>query len=349
MGNVYLRGEIWWVRFSVKGKRMRFSSNSTDRNDALRLLKKKLNEAQEGKALDSRGVTFDTLATMLLDDYRVNGRRSSYRAQGAIKRLREFFGDCKAQEITSDRVVAYVAHRFEQGVAAGTVNLETSFLRHAFKLALDSDKLAVMPRIKLLKLHNVRKGFFENDELDAVLQQLPEYLHPVILMSLYTGWRKSEVLTRTWKNIDFANNIMRIEPNESKNGEAREYPLADDLLELLQAQRAHVSKLERAYGKIIPHVFVRPDGRQITDYRYQWKRACQLAGVQGKIVHDLRRTNVRNMERAGVPRSTAMKLSGHLTESIYKRYAITDAVMLREGAAMLASLYRRERVSAKGT
>jgi hypothetical protein len=45
------------------------------------------------------------------------------------------------------------------------------------------------------------------------------------------------------------------------------------------------------------------------------------------------------MERSGVPRSVAMKLVGHKTESVYRRYAITDEAMLREGAAKLAAFH----------
>jgi hypothetical protein len=55
----------------------------------------------------------------------------------------------------------------------------------------------------------------------------------------------------------------------------------------------------------------------------------------GKLLHDLRRTAVRNLERAGVPRSTAMVMVGHKTESIYRRYAIVDEKMHKEAAAKL--------------
>lgn len=59
------------------------------------------------------------------------------------------------------------------------------------------------------------------------------------------------------------------------------------------------------------------------------------------IPHDLRRRAVRNLERAGVPRSVAMKLTGHKTESIYRRYAIIAETDLREGVAKLAALHGR--------
>ena len=55
-----------------------------------------------------------------------------------------------------------------------------------------------------------------------------------------------------------------------------------------------------------------------------WKTACKAAGAPGRIPHDFRRTAVRNLERAGVPRSVAMKMVGHKTEAIYRRYAIVS-------------------------
>jgi hypothetical protein len=70
-------------------------------------------------------------------------------------------------------------------------------------------------------------------------------------------------------------------------------------------------------------------------FRTAWKNACTAAGCPGKLIHDMRRSAVRTFERAGVPRSVAMSIVGHKTESIYRRYAIVDEAMQREAAERL--------------
>src|SRR5262249_31157105 len=83
-------------------------------------------------------------------------------------------------------------------------------------------------------------------------------------------------------------------------------------------------------------------GKPIRSFHEAWVAACERARVPGRLVHDLRRTAVRNLERAGVPRSWAMKLTGHKTESVYRRYAIVSEADLTEGGRKLAALAERD-------
>jgi len=84
------------------------------------------------------------------------------------------------------------------------------------------------------------------------------------------------------------------------------------------------------------------------------RRATVRGGRQfhrypAKLLHDFRRTAVRNLERAGVARSSAMKMVGHATESIYRRYAIQDETMLREASAKLEAWTDDQALAAKTT
>jgi integrase-like protein len=93
---------------------------------------------------------------------------------------------------------------------------------------------------------------------------------------------------------------------------------------------------------VIPWVFCRPDGVRIHRFYEPWRDACKAAGIQ-RIPHDFRRTAVRNLERAGVPRTTAMAMIGHKTESIYRRYSIVDQAMLEMGTSKLEALQQMQR------
>lgn len=106
-----------------------------------------------------------------------------------------------------------------------------------------------------------------------------------------------------------------------------------------------VAKSSRRMSDPRPGTTKNREGRQLGDHRDTWMRACRRAKLPGKLVYDLRRSAVRNLERAGVPRSWAMKLTRHKTESAYRRYAIVSEADLGEGVRRLASF--RERTPVK--
>jgi hypothetical protein len=74
----------------------------------------------------------------------------------------------------------------------------------------------------------------------------------------------------------------------------------------------------------------------VNNFKKTWHNACRDAGCEGKIPHDFWRTAVRDMERAGIPRSISMAISGHKTEAILRRYAIASPRDQRQAIAQLA-------------
>jgi len=190
----------------------------------------------------------------------------------------------------------------------------------------------------MLREDNVRSGFFEREQFEAVRRALPADLQPVVSFGYCTGWRiPSEVLPLQWRQVDLEGGTVRLDAGTTKNGEARVFPCTTELRALLTAQRATADRIQRERGMLIPYVFHR-NGERIRDFRGSWHSACTAAGVPGRIPHDFRRTAVRNLERAGVPRSVAMQMTGHETEAVYRRYAIVAEGDLRDAARRLDAI-----------
>jgi integrase len=338
--------DVWWIQYSVHGKRHRESSGSTDHAVATRMLRQKIADVVGGKPVGPKldRTTLADLLALVEARYKADGRRSAVRVRIAGGHLTRILGaGCRARDIDNAAITSYQAKRLEEGAAAGTVNIETAALRRGVGLALDAGRLAMQPRFKQLKLSNTRSGFFEVDQFRAVLRHLPEYLIPFCRVAYITGWRRGELTSRMWKHVDFAKGLLRLDPGETKNGEGREFPFTPELRAILEAQRERVGEISKVTGRIVPWVFCQDSGAPLYDFRRAWATACRKAGVPGRLVHDFRRTAVRNLERAGVPRSSAMKLTGHRSESVYRRYAIVDSGMLQEAVAKLAALHTAEK------
>ena len=157
--------------------------------------------------------------------------------------------------------------------------------------------------------------------------------------------RKNEALLIDWMQVNLERRLILLEEEQTKNGEPRVIPLPNVLVALLK-------KIEPKIGPVF-------DG---TNLRTEWARACTAAGLgkmeeqasesgwtwfkyTGLLVHDLRRSAVRNLRIAGVPENVAMKISGHKTRSVFDRYNIVStedvtAAMRRVDAANAKALPR---------
>jgi integrase len=328
MGRVFKRGPTWWISFYNRGREHRESSGSESEHQARKLLKRRLGEITTGKFIPNEDrLTFEEIKEGLLNDYKVNDRRSLSTMECRIAHLKLFFGLDRATDITVDRVKSYQVHRLEERAAHATLNREVACLNRMLSLAVESGKLSRKPRFQLLEGEKVRQGFLEHGDFLAVLGNLPKHLSPVVEFLYRSGWRKGEAQKLEWRDVALADRVIRLRIENSKNKESRVLPLTGRLWEVIQ-ERAKDRRLD------CPYVFHR-NGTPIGKFRKAWNNACRESGLEGVLVHDLRRCAARNLSRAGVPESVAMEMTGHKTRSMYRRYRIVDERDLREATEKL--------------
>jgi len=148
-------------------------------------------------------------------------------------------------------------------------------------------------------------------------------MHPLLTFAYITGWRKSEISSLKWYQVNFDTGRVILNPATTKNDDGRVFPFTQELRGLLMQQKEETERLQRQKDMLIPWVFHR-EGKPIGDFRKAWTTACKKAGVPGRIPHDFRRTAVRNLVRAGIPERVAMQMTGHKTRSVFERYNIVS-------------------------
>ena len=218
--------------------------------------------------------------------------------------------------------------RLSTAVPQNLFSEETEFLGRMFHLAAPDNPVLKIPNFVAVhfKEDHVRQGFLDAANFDKLLAALLERLRPFVLLLYTTGVRTGEARKIQWSQVDFDEGVIRLSQTQTKNANARVLPLDDELAEMLKAER-------KKSGSVFP----------FTSFRKAWCNACvkvglgtldrtgvnkKLNGDYGKygglIPHDLRRSAVRDLIRAGVSQTVAMRISGHKTDAIFRRYNITE-------------------------
>ncbi len=170
----------WTMKLWLGGKFLKRSARTASRVVANKKLEQWKAALRHGVYVpDADQTRFDDLATLLLDEYRANGRKSVDRVEDAVDHLRDFFAGSRAHALSTERVLGYVRHRQELKAANATINRELAALKRMFRLGEKAGKVVRRPYIAMLQERNARTGFFERSEFDAVLAHLPEDLRAV--------------------------------------------------------------------------------------------------------------------------------------------------------------------------
>jgi integrase len=348
-GRVFQRGSLFWVAYYSHGKEQRevarhvrtgdkLELSEKNRHEAERFLKRRLGEiaAEQhgGRAFvgpKEERVTVSQILDGLETDFRLRDKWN-FKVASNLKPVRERFGAWRAVNVTSEAVGKYIENLREEGYSNSTVNHRTKLLRQAFSIGIRNKQVTQAPFIpRLSEIGNERQGFFETADFEAVVPHLPEYLRDFCRFGFLTGWRKGSIESLRWSDV--GDDVIYLRAENSKTRKPETIPVEGDLQDIIDRRRAAaVLKSKDGETRFAEYVF-HHKGRPIEDFRKAWATACKLANVEHRLFHDLRRTAARNMISAGVPQAVAMKITGHRTDSMFRRYAIVDEEQKREALA----------------
>ena len=116
--------------------------------------------------------------------------------------------------------------------------------------------------------------------------------------------------------VDLFGGWIQLYGEDTKNGEGRKVKLTRECIRLPAPYCACKQGTD--------YVFTRSDGKQVVDMRKDWEALTAASGLAGLLLHDFRRSAIQNLTRRGVSETVAMRISGHRTRSVFKRYDIVD-------------------------
>jgi len=336
---IKLKGcRFWYAQYyDHNGRKIRISTQTEVKQKALAILRKQMGDRDEGLAplIDVRKLTYKDLRAGLIASYIEKGNKSLIvRADGeetvpGLKQVDDFFHYSaenpgpSVMQINIETGREFVRQRQAEGAGNAVINRSLACLRRMLKLACEERKIQSMPVIRLLKEPPARRGFLELPKFEELLAQFPPNLKPYITFLYFCGGRSGEAELIEWSQVDLERKLIRIEDDQTKDKEAREIPLPQRLVLMLE-------RIEPKQGRVF----------DTTNVRKEWTKACAAVGLgriiavegrpydpryKGLTLHDFRRSAIRNLVTlAGVREKVAMEITGHKTRSVFDRYHIVD-------------------------
>jgi integrase len=379
-GSIFLQpgSSIWWYQIWVNGKRQRGSTGCRTKREADAFVRRKLAEYSVGlSSPEGQKVTVKELVEDVLLRNKNNGNKTVADDESRWKNhLKPFFGHLRATQVSSDLIDRYINKRKSDQTRSktapenGTINRELALVKSAFNHGTEQTppKVRFVPHFNMLEENNVRRGFLQDEQYLRLSRECA--VEGVWLAGLFEtafayGWREDELLALRVGQLDLLGKIIDL--GETKNGDQRMIHMTEHVFQCLV--RCVAGK------KPDDFVFTRDDGCRVKDFRQAWWNACIRAGLGrfecrdcdsnvsegrrcstcqskkkakyiGLKFHDLRRTGIRNMSRKGIPEKVGMLISGHRTDSVYRRYNIVDMEVLKTATAKIKE-HQREIVQAE--
>ena len=153
-----------------------------------------------------------------------------------------------------------------------------------------------------------------------------------MITALHTGFRSSELLSLTWRDVDFQRRSITVQAAYAKNGESRSVPMNDVLTATLEEVRINST----ATGP----VFRSRQGTPYRSFRRAFERAVRKAAIPDCTFYSLRHTFASRLVMAGVDLPRVQELMGHKDINMTLRYTHLSSDHKQDAVSKLSSLAR---------
>jgi integrase len=342
----------FWISYRLPGGKQKRESIGTSIEEARDADGKRRGQKRENRIFDilpQANMRFKKLSDWYLNLENVKGKKYYWNLELCLMKFNRVFGAQVVEDIKTSELENYQTKRVKEGRAASTIDQEIGAAKAVVAKAFQDDLVGghVLKRFKnvkkLLKRNsNQRKRVLTPTEFNRLVESATPYLKPILWAGYDTGMREGEILSLTWDKVSLKDRIIKLVAEDTKDHEARAIPICDELYEVL-------IRLPRGIQRDYP-VFTYK-GKAIKDTRGGMKNACRKAGIVygrfdgGFVYHDLRRTFVTHMRRAGVQESLIMEITGHSRGEVFDRYNQVSVDDMRQAITRLTEYRKAQNAS----
>ena len=339
--SVYLRGTCkrkhrhsgecrrFYYSFRIRGKRYRGAlpeaRTKWQAEQAELRFRQEIFEGRFGRQETGKRLVTDFIDSDYLPWAKAN-KRSWREDEYKLPLIRSFFSGKSFRDVSPLLIEKFKSERLGTPTKHGTtrsrttVSLEMALVSRIFSLAVEMGETDQNPcsRVRKLKLDNQRYRYLLPEEeplLKEVLTGQREHLLDLVSIAIGTGLRKNEQLGLKVEQLDFARNV--IIATRTKAGKNREVPMNSEVREILLRLARHKRSGD--------YVFVSPKtGTRYKDIKHSFQKACELAGIEGLVCHDLRATFGTRLGEAGFDAFTIRAVDGSLGRANYTALRASD-------------------------
>lgn len=330
---LYRRGDEWWYHFWYRGTHIQERTHTTNKHEARAI------EAAHRTKLTTRNPTateerpnplFEEFAIPYLEYSKANKASHGVEFYYVTRTLVPYFGRMHLDQIGALEGERYKQKRLKDGLKKSSINREIGLLKSMLSIAVEWELTNENgpKRTKLFKLDDPScdrvLSYEEESKLlaacdESELRFRAPHLRTVILIALYTGLRRGEILRLRWLDIDFQKRVLTVQKSKTKSGKGRKVNLNSVLIDALLSMR------KQEQGEWIfpsPKRYQTPGEREqhIGDVKNAFRRAVHLAAITPITFHHLRHTFCTRLSDAGVPLAVIQDLAGHASVTMTRRY-----------------------------